>query len=127
MENGQSNANTRTCYVFIRSFDLKWRCADRSLYDIKVQQVRFESIRSRLLSIALVDVIQRSICTAQTANLDILGNIEILARTCPKKMALMVTLQMNHYCADKSWDPNESLLCRHRLQMNRYCADSDSK
>uniref|UniRef100_A0A672NEX9 Vinculin n=1 Tax=Sinocyclocheilus grahami TaxID=75366 RepID=A0A672NEX9_SINGR len=39
------------------------------------------------------DVIHRSVCTRkQSQNLDILGNIEILARTLPGKMARMVTL-----------------------------------
>ncbi len=49
----------------------------------------FRKIRNR--------VIHRSVCTRkQSQILDILGNIEILARTRPGKMARMVTLGNMH-------------------------------
>ncbi len=54
-------------------------------FDSKYLEMRFENIRNR--------VIHRSVCTRkQSQILDILGNIEILARTRPGKMARMVTL-----------------------------------
>ncbi len=37
-------------YVTIGVFDLKQRCAERSVYDIKVRREQFESIRIHLLS-----------------------------------------------------------------------------
>ncbi len=54
-------------------------------FDSKYLEMRFENIRNR--------VIHRSVCTRkQSQILDILGYIEILARTRPGKMARMVTL-----------------------------------
>ncbi len=44
-ENGQSDANT-CAYYMLGVFDLKLNCSDRSVFDIKVPQECFKSIRS---------------------------------------------------------------------------------
>ncbi len=54
-----------------------------------VEKGQLQRLESVLRSPIIVSI---DLHSANSQNLDILGNIEILARTCPVKMARMVTL-----------------------------------
>ncbi len=68
--------------------------------------------------------LHRSVCThKQSQILDILGNIEIVARIRPGKIARMVTLQLRHFTAIHKfspvaflWDIKMSVKCTYRKQ-----------
>ncbi len=76
-------------------FDLKRRCAARSLYQSTAKVIQKRKQPSALLSIALTLLRCHStidLCCTNSQNLVILGKLEILARTCPQKMVRLVTL-----------------------------------
>ncbi len=78
---GRWDLRSKRCkYTYILSvFDLKRCGSDRSVFDIKVPQGHFKSIRNHLWYLDVIHHCAMSAKKKKSQNRDILGNLEILA------------------------------------------------